>query len=91
MDFAVGPVVENPPANAGDMDRSLLGEDPTCCGAAKPVCLEPVFCSKRSHHHEKAEQHIWTGATGCCNLRKPTRSNRDPAQPDTDTLIKKKN
>ena len=43
--------------------RSLVWEDPTCCGAAKPVCHEyrvqalqyckPVLCNKRSHHNEK--------------------------------------
>ena len=28
-----GPVVENPPSNAGDVGLSLLWEDPTCCRA----------------------------------------------------------
>ena len=26
------------PANAADRVRSLVQEDPTCCGATKPVC-----------------------------------------------------
>ena len=30
-------VVKNLPANAGDMGRSTVQEDPTCLGAAKPV------------------------------------------------------
>ena len=32
-----GSVVKNPPANVGDMVQSLIQEDPTCCGATKPV------------------------------------------------------
>ena len=35
-DFPGGTVVKNPPANAGVC--SLVQEDPTCCGATKPVC-----------------------------------------------------
>ena len=30
--------VKNPPANAGDVGSVLIQEDPTCHGAAKPVC-----------------------------------------------------
>ena len=36
-DFPGSTVVENPPANAGDMVRALVWEDPTCGGASKPV------------------------------------------------------
>ena len=39
--------------------RALVQEDPTCCGATKPVrhnywacALEPVLRSKRSHHNK---------------------------------------
>ena len=53
-----GSVVEYPPASAGDVG-SLAQEDPTCCGATKPVhhnywahALELVLYS-RSHHNEK--------------------------------------
>ena len=35
--FPGGAVVENLPANAGDMGRALVWEDPTCCGATRPV------------------------------------------------------
>ena len=36
--FPGGTVVKNPPANAGDTgSRALVREDPTCCGATKPV------------------------------------------------------
>ena len=52
----------------GTRVRSLVREDPTCCGATKPVChnywacvlqllkpvcLEPVLRNKRSHRNEK--------------------------------------
>ena len=33
LGFSGGSVVKNPPANAGNRVR----EDPTCCGATKPV------------------------------------------------------
>ena len=36
--FPGGAVVENPPADAGDMVRALVREDPTCRGATKPAC-----------------------------------------------------
>ena len=32
-----GSVVKNSPANVGDMVQSLIQEDPTCCGATRPV------------------------------------------------------
>ena len=56
---------------------SLVREDPTCCGATKPMLLsprtlEPVLCNKRSHCNEKPA-HL--------NERKPMHSNEDPAQP----------
>ena len=37
QDFPGGAVVKNPPANAGDMGSSPGREDPTHCGATKPV------------------------------------------------------
>ena len=50
----------------GTRVRSLVREDPTCCGATKPMCylacvpqllkpayLEPLLLNKRSHHNEK--------------------------------------
>ena len=37
LDFAGGPVVKNPPINAGDTGSVLVWEDPTCCGAVKPM------------------------------------------------------
>ena len=49
--FPGGSVVKHPPASAGFWVRSLVWGEPTCCGAAEPVChiywslhaLEPVF------------------------------------------------
>ena len=38
MGFPGGTVVENLPANAGDMGSGPGPEDPTCRGATKPVC-----------------------------------------------------
>ena len=38
LGFPGSAVVKNPPANAGDKgSRALVQEDPTCCGATKPV------------------------------------------------------
>ena len=37
QDFPGGPVVKTPPANAGDAGQSLVWEDPTCQGTAKPL------------------------------------------------------
>ena len=33
-----GPVVRNPPANAGDTDLIPAPEDSMCSGATKPMC-----------------------------------------------------
>ena len=59
---------------------SLDPENFTCGRATKPVghsswsplALEPALCNKKSHHNEKPVRH---------NQRKPSRSNKDPAQP----------
>ena len=37
VDFPGGPVVKNPPANAGDTGLILLWEDSTCQDATKPL------------------------------------------------------
>ena len=39
LGFHSGPVVKNPPANAGTWVRSLVQEDPTCHKATKPMGL----------------------------------------------------
>ena len=49
----------------GTRVRALVWEDPTCRGAAKPVChnywsprtLEPMLHNKRSHHSETPAHH----------------------------------
>ena len=38
LDFPVGPVVKNLPANAGTWVQSLVWEDFTCCRATKSMC-----------------------------------------------------
>jgi len=39
VEFPGGPVVKNPPANAGD----VVQEDPTGPGATEPMYLEPIL------------------------------------------------
>ena len=46
----------------GSQVQSLVLEDSACCGAIKPVCynclcLESMFCNKRSHCNEKPAHH----------------------------------
>ena len=63
LDFPSGQVVKNPPASLllGAPVWSLIQEDPTCFGTAKPryhnywslYSLESVFCHKRSRCNEK--------------------------------------
>ena len=55
-----GPVVKNPPANAGDTGSVLVQEGPHAAGRLSPsttasetTCLEPMLCSRSSHSPEK--------------------------------------
>ena len=59
MDFPGGPVVKNPPANAGDDmgSTSALGSFHMLGASIEPVRLEPVLCNKRSHCEEKPAPH----------------------------------
>ena len=74
--FPGGLVVDRPSAMQGTLVQSLVLEDPTCPGATEPICrnswsphaLEPVLLNERV-------------APACRNQRKPSHSNRDPAQP----------
>ena len=60
--FPGGAVLENPPAKAGDRVQALVREDPTCCGASKPVShnywahvphlLKPVHSTARAPQRE---------------------------------------
>ena len=86
-DVPGGPMVKNPPANAGDMG-SIPGPGRfTCQGATKPMhhhyqahvlqllkpdALEPMVCKKRSCGNEKPKHHT---------PRKPRCSNKGTAQP----------
>ena len=50
-DFPGGAVVKNPPANAGDMVRALVREDPTCRGATKPMHHNYWACALEPASH----------------------------------------
>ena len=41
----------------GTRVQALVQEDPTCHGATKPACLEPMLCNKRTHRSEKPAHH----------------------------------
>ena len=49
--FSDGPVVKNPPCNAGDTS-SICGKIPPAMGQLRPRTLEPVLRNIRSHHSE---------------------------------------
>ena len=71
MGFPGGPVVENPPGNAGDMG-SISG--PGGFQATQP----------RGHNYWACGLGLCSttrGATPRCNQRRPVHSNEDPAQP----------
>ena len=57
-DFPGGPVVKNPPTNAGNVGSipgpgteipRVTGQLSPCATTPEPWHLEPVFCNKRSH------------------------------------------
>ena len=75
LDFPGGPVVKNPPANAGTQVQSLVWNIPHAAGQLSSCpraaeTLEPTLCNTRSRS-EKPSQH---------NQRRPPNS-RKPAQP----------
>ena len=65
LDFPVGTVDKNPPANEGHTEfdpwfRKIphaTGQLSPCTATIEPLCLEPVLCNKRSHRHEKPTRH----------------------------------
>ena len=72
----------------GTRVRSLVQEDSTCRGTARPLhhywgprTPEPVLCNKRSHCSEKPTHSSQRVAPACHSERKPVQSNRVPAQP----------
>ena len=86
MDYPGGPVVKNPPANAGDMG-SIPGLGRPCMPWSKqarvprplkPMILKPVLCNQRSHGNEKPVHHNW---------RKSVCHNKDPLQPNINLKI----
>ena len=76
-DFPWGPVVKNPPANAGGMglipgpgrSHMLQSNQAPVPQLLKPPHLEPMLCNKRSHHNEKPAHH--NRAHARCDQRKP--------------------
>ena len=38
-------MVKNPPTKAGETVQSLIQEDPTCCGATKPMHYNYLACA----------------------------------------------
>ena len=55
---------------AGDMGSMPDGEDPTCCGAAKPHVTTTTLCSRAREPQEKPVQRNSRVAPTCCNWRK---------------------
>ena len=59
MDFLGGPVIRNPPANAGDTTSILVPEDPAgqlnlCTTLLKPTHLRAPFPQKSQHSEKPA-------------------------------------
>ena len=98
---------KNPPANAGDMGSVCGWEDPTCHGVTKPVhhnywacVLESRSCNCWAHvsqllkperHRACAPQSPLQWEAFKLQLEKNPHSNKDPAQPKINKIIKKKN
>ena len=63
-DIPGGPVVKNPPANAGDTGLTSgpgraqeAGQLNLCATATEPMHLESMLCNKRSYCNEKPTHH----------------------------------
>ena len=84
--FPDGPVVKNPPCNAGDTGsipgpgRSHMpqGNEASDCSYQRPSALQPRLCNQRSHCSEKPGHH---------HQRNPADSGEDPAQPKINKQI----
>ena len=88
-DFPGCPVARNLSSKSGDVDWSLVQKDSTCHLVTKAVYhnywvhpLELVLHNKRIHCNEKPMHRNW---------RKPTQSNKDPAQPKINNFFLKLN
>ena len=55
--------------------------EPTCHKRWNPCALEPMLCTKRSHHNENPTHCKWTGTLACHNWRKPACTNTVQAGP----------
>lgn len=52
-----GPGVKNLPVRAGDIGSVPVQEDPTCCGAARPVSRPHRACALEPGNHNSWSQH----------------------------------
>ena len=87
LGFPGGPVVRVRLPMWRTWVQSLVREDFTGLGATKPsyhnywaCALESVLCNKRSYCNEEPEHCNWRVAPPHWNQRKPSCSNKDPAQ-----------
>ena len=76
--FPGGPVVKNPPADAGDTGLISALEDSTCCGAAKPVLKAPQEEKPLQQEAQAPQQ----SSPHWPQLGKSPSSHEDPAQPN---------
>ena len=91
LNWTGDPVVKNLPANAGYVCSIPGWEDSTCLGAAKPTYHE--YWAHAPKIPWSATREAWAlqlrVAPAHCNWRKPLCSNRDPAQPKMNKVLKK--
>ena len=86
-------MVKNPPTSAGEVQvLSLVQEDPTCCGATKPVrynyrscALEPEATTTKPTHLEPVlcNGRSYRNESLPAHLENSRHSNAGPAQPKT--------
>ena len=72
-------MVKNPPASAGDMGSIPVGEDPTCCGATKPMCHNYSRSATREATAmrslcptTKSSLHSWQLEEACMQQQRPS-------------------
>ena len=72
----------------GTRVRALVWEDPTCCGATKPVSHNYWACASGAYAPQwerpwqwEARAPWWRVAPAHRNWRKPSHKNEDPTQP----------
>ena len=80
----------------GTRVRALVWEDPTCCGATKPVSYSYWACAsggcappQERPRHWQARAPRWRVAPALRKWRKPSHRNEDPTQPKINIIINK--